>query len=692
MEGPAERTIPYNLDAERSVLGAILIHRDAIISVAPWLRPDDFYREAHAWIYEAQLSCYERREPPDLVTVAAELERQGRLEAVGGLVYLTSLADSVPTAVHVEYYGRIVERCAVLRRLITAGGQIAAIGYESPDDVEDALSRAEEVVFAVSQRRVTRDFVPIKEVTSEYFDRLSRLRASHSEVIGVPTGLRDLDILLGGLQHSDLIILAARPSAGKTSLALTVAYNAAVYHGVPVGIFSLEMSREQLVQRFLAMDTGIDSQRLRRGLLNDEEFQEVSEAMGGLADAPIFVDDTPAISITELRSKARRLRAEAEVELIIVDYLQLMQGHRAENRVQEISQISRNLKGIARELHIPVLALSQLSRAVEHRSPHVPVLADLRESGCLAGDTLILRADTGQPVPIRQIAEAGMPIPVLTLGEDLKLRVATMTRAFPNGYKRVYRLRTRSGREIKASANHPFRTLSGWVHLADLRPGDRIATPRVLPRVPQEPVSMAEKELVLLAHLIGDGGYVERQPLHYTNADIACLEAVREAAVGRFEVKPRLVRQQNRYPLYLSASQHLTWGKRNPLVAWLDEKLGIYNQRSPENANSDIFWDEILSIEPLGVEEVFDATVPGTHNFTANDIIVHNSIEQDADVVMFIYREEMYNPETERKNIADIIVAKHRNGPTGKTFLRFSQKTTRFDNLEQYRDLEEELR
>ncbi len=403
MESLPERTIPYNIEAERSVLGALLIHRDAIISVASWLKPEDFYREAHAWIYEAQMDCYGRREPPDLVTVAAELERRGRLEAVGGAVYLSSLVDAVPTPVHAEYYGRIVERCAVLRRLITAGGQIAAIGFESPEDVDEALSRAEETIFAISERRVTRDFVPIKEITSEYFDRLSRLRATHSGVIGVPTGFPDLDHILGGMQRSDLIVLAARPSAGKTSLALSIAYNVAVREegGVPVGIFSLEMSREQLVQRFLSMETEIESQRLREGRLDDDEFQRVSEAMGRLSESPLFIDDTPGIPVAELRSKARRLHAEQEVGLIVVDYLQLMQGRRTENRVQEISEISRSLKALARELDVPVLALSQLSRSVEHRTPHIPVLADLRESGSIEQDSdvvmFIYREDLYNP-------------------------------------------------------------------------------------------------------------------------------------------------------------------------------------------------------------------------------------------------------------------------------------------------------
>lgn len=386
MEGRPEHAVPYNIEAERSVLGSIMTHRDAIISIASWLKPEDFYRETHTWVYEAQLDCYNRREPPDLVTVAAELDRRGRLETVGGAVYLSSLVDAVPTPVHVEYYGHIVERCAVLRRLITAGGEIAAIGYEASDDVDDSLSRAEELIFAISQRRVTRDFVPIRDVTSEYFDRLSRLRATHSGVIGVPTGLRDMDELLGGLQPSDLVVLAARPSAGKSSLALTIAHNAARL-GSAVGIFTLEMSREQLVQRFIAMETNVESHRLREGRLDDDEFQLVSEAMGRLSEMPIYIDDSPGITVSELRSKARRLHTEAEVEVVVIDYLQLMTGRRSENRVQEISEITRGLKALARELNVPVLALSQLSRSVEHRTPHIPILADLRESGSIEQDS-----------------------------------------------------------------------------------------------------------------------------------------------------------------------------------------------------------------------------------------------------------------------------------------------------------------
>ena len=385
-----ERLPPHNLEAEQSVLGSLLIDRDAVIRVASFLKPDDFFRSAHATIFQAIVDLYNRREPPDFVTVVDELERRERLEEVGGVAYITELMNAVPTAVHVEYYGRIVERTATLRRLIEAGSEIVRIGYDESLDIDEALERAEQAIFDVSQRRSTRDFTPIAEILEHYFDKLDAIQHQRGTVVGVPTGFADLDKLTGGLQRSDLIILAARPSVGKTSFQLGIAHNAAVQYGKTVAIFSLEMSAEQLVQRLLAMETGVDSHRLRLGLINDDEWDQISRAFGRLAEAKIFIDDTPSINIMELRSKARRLMAEHGVDLIIVDYLQLAQGRRAENRVQEISDISRSLKGLARELNVPVLALSQLSRAVESRTDHRPMLSDLRESGSIEQDADIV--------------------------------------------------------------------------------------------------------------------------------------------------------------------------------------------------------------------------------------------------------------------------------------------------------------
>lgn len=382
-----ERLPPHNLEAEQSVLGALLIDRDAIIRIASFLRASDFYRAAHTYIYEAALALYNRREPADLITLVDELVRRERLEAIGGESYIVELMAATPTSVHVEYYARIVARTAVRRRLIDAGGEIVRIGFDDGAEIEDALDTAEQVLFDVSQRRTERDFRSMREILEEYFDRLDTLHQHKGAVVGVPTGFADLDKLTGGLQKSDLVIIAARPSVGKSALGLGMAYNAAVQHQRTVGLFVLEMSSEQIVQRILSMETGIDSHRLRLGLIDDSEWNGVVRAFGRLSEAPIFVDDTASATLMDVRSKARRLHAEHGLDLLIIDYLQLMSGgRRTENRVQEISEISRGLKGLARELDVPVVALAQLSRAVESRQSHVPMLSDLRESGSIEQD------------------------------------------------------------------------------------------------------------------------------------------------------------------------------------------------------------------------------------------------------------------------------------------------------------------
>ncbi len=381
-----QRSLPADINAERATLGAVMLDRDAIIAIAPWLFADYFYLEKHAWIYEAMLACYSQRIPPDISTVADELRRRERLESVGGIAMLTDLTADVPTAVHVEYYARIVERTAMRRRLIEAGGNIAAMGYDESEDLEDTLDKAEAEIFNIAQRQSAQDFVHIGQVVNSFFEQVTRLQERRGEVVGVPTGYHDLDELTGGLQPSDLIILAARPSVGKTSLALSIAYNVVMHTQSTVGLFSLEMSRDQLIQRLLSMHTSINTQQLRTGNIRDHDLQAVMEAMGILSSAPLYIDDTPGVSIAEVRSKSRRLRAEAGIDLLMVDYLQLMQGRRTDNRVQEVSEISRGLKALARELNVPLIALSQLSRAVEGRTSHIPVLADLRESGSIEQD------------------------------------------------------------------------------------------------------------------------------------------------------------------------------------------------------------------------------------------------------------------------------------------------------------------
>jgi replicative DNA helicase len=386
MVAALDRLPPHNLDAEQSVLGSLLIDRDAIIRVAAMLKADDFYHGANGTIYQAIIDLYNRREPTDFVTLTDELQRRERLDQVGGVAYLSSLLTVVPTAVHIEYYGKIVERTATLRRLIDAGAQIVSIGYQDGIDVDDAMDSSERAIFDVSQRRTTRDFQSIADVLERFFDQIDYMQKNRGSLVGVPTGYSELDKLTGGLQRSDLIIIAARPSVGKTAFALGIAYNAAVLHRKTIGMFSIEMSAEQLVQRLLATETMIDSHRLRLGQIEDHEWDRISRAFGRLAEAQIYIDDSAGLSLMELRSKARRLQAEHGLDMLVIDYLQLMTGRRSENRVQEISEISRGLKGIARELNIPVIALSQLSRAVESRADHRPMLSDLRESGSIEQD------------------------------------------------------------------------------------------------------------------------------------------------------------------------------------------------------------------------------------------------------------------------------------------------------------------
>ena len=861
---------PQNVEAERSLLGCLLIDKEAIYKVVDILKPEDFYREDHAKIYRAMLVLYENKTPIDLVTLSDQLKKEKRLDDVGGATYLANLANSVDTAAHVVHYANIIAQKAVLRRLISASQEIALLGYEEAGNVDEILDKAESLIFDVSHKYFKHEFVDLKDILAESFERIDEIHKSKGKLRGIPTGFKDLDNILGGLQPADLIVIASRPAMGKTSLALAIALYVGVKEKIPVGIFSLEMSKEQLVDRLLCAQAGVDSWKLRTGNLSDEDFPKIGYAMGVLSEAPIYIDDSPLLNVLELRTKARRLQAEKGLGLLIIDYLQLLQGaesKREGSRVQEISEISRALKSLARELNIPVVALSQLSRAVEMRQPKIPQLADLRESGCLTGDTLILRADTGEQVPIKKLV-GKKNVWCFALDENLKLKKAKFKKIFPTGKKLVFELKTASGRKITASANHPFLTLWGWRRLDELKPGDRIAVPRRIPAI-SKTKKLSKEKIILLAHLIGDGSYLARHALQYTNTQKANLAVVASSATKAFGVTPRLVKERNWHQLYLSAPYHLTHNVRNPIVKWLDEDLKIFNQRSFEKeipqiifsqprlkialflkhlwstdgsvafvkkgkkfgwriyysttsqklayqiqhlllrlgilstvnsvqkenfkpnwqveimgkenqarflkkigvfgqerkvkvalkflekiesnpnrdtvpkelwqyiaqvkekfglswrefvkkygmsycgsalfksdlsrkrlkkitqflpdeslknlANSDIFWDEIVEIKEKGVEKVYDATVPKYHNFIANDFIVENSIEQDADVVMFIYREDYYEKDTERKNIADILIRKHRNGPTGDVELYFMPEQLTFKDLEKKR-------
>ena len=389
-----EKIPPQNLEAEQSLLGSILIDKDALIKIGDMIVPDDFYKNTHAMIFEAMLELYGKNEPIDILTLSNRLEEKGQLEKIGGRSYLAALSNTVPTASNIKEYASIVERKATLRKLLAASDKIAQLGYkEDVDSVDEVVDEAQQHIFSVSQKHLKRAFTDIRTILHEAFERIDELHKEKGKLRGLPTGFKQLDNLLAGLQKSDLIILAARPSVGKTSLGLDIARHAAVKQKVPVGVFSLEMSKEQLVDRLLCAEAGVDLWKMRTGNLSDkpgsDDFPRIGHAMGTLSEAPIYIDDTPANTVMQIRTKARRLQAEHGLGLIVVDYLQLMESHRyygGDNRVQEVAEMSRNLKGIARELNIPVLALSQLSRAVETQKPAIPKLAHLRESGSIEQD------------------------------------------------------------------------------------------------------------------------------------------------------------------------------------------------------------------------------------------------------------------------------------------------------------------
>ena len=386
-----DRMPPHSIEAEEAVLGSVLIDPEAIYRVSSFLKGDDFYIVKNQWVWDACMRLHERREPIDFVTITRELAAREQLDELGGPAYISHLINVVPTAIHAEGYGHIVEHTALRRRLLAAASEVAQLAYEESDDIDQTIDAAEQALFGVSQRRVSRDMVPMSEAIRQYFDRIEYLYEHRGEPLGIPTGFVDLDKMLGGLQRSDLLIVAARPGVGKTSLMLNIALNAARRFHQRIAVFSLEMSTEQIVQRLVSSETGIDSQRLRLGDLHDEEWGLFVQATNALGDAAIYLDDTPSIGALQLRTKARRLHAEYGLDLIIIDYLQLMTGdNRSENRVQEISYLSRSLKALARELNVPVLVASQLSRAVEQRSDKRPVLSDLRESGSIEQDADIV--------------------------------------------------------------------------------------------------------------------------------------------------------------------------------------------------------------------------------------------------------------------------------------------------------------
>jgi replicative DNA helicase len=873
-DSPFDKALPSNIDAERSILGAVLLDNQTINQAAERLKRDDFFLDSHRRVYDKMLHLMETGRAIDPITLQEELQRAGDLQLIGGAAFIASLIDGVPRFSNIEEYARIVKGKSILRRLITTSNQVMNRCFDAEEEPEALLDEAERSILAIAEDRIRQGFVPISEVAHKQLEHIEEIAGREQLITGIATGFRDLDYMTSGLQRGDMVIIAARPSMGKTAFCLNIAQNAATHaqhHGerAVVGVFSLEMSKEQLVQRLLCSQARIDAHKLRTGMLSKEDWRHLALAVSELAETRIFLDDTPAISALEMRAKARRLKNEQRgLDLLIVDYLQLMSGRgRVESRQQEVSQISRDLKALAKELGVPVVALSQLSRAVESRSDHRPQLSDLRESGCLAGESLVTLADTGAQVPIKDlVGRSGFAVWALNEA-TMRLERATVSRAFATGVKPVFRLTTRLGRSIRATANHKFRTFGGWRRLDELRVGERLALPRKVEC--SERQTMSDAELALLGHLIGDGCTLPRHAIQYTTRERDLAETVAALATEVFggEVEPRIKQERTWYQVYLSSTRHHTHGVRSAVAEWLsglgvwglrsyekrvpekvfeqpqgaiakflrhlwatdgcvwvDEKQGkhhpgvyyatsseglardvqslflrvdinarlrripqtgkgrdqfhvivsgrkdvekfaeviggvgqrrlltiqklrqfilnttanvnrdvipsaawrhyvlpslrvcgltarammaglhtaycgtrIYNQNLSRAraariadvvhsdallrlAQSDIYWDQVVSIEPDGKAEVFDLTVDGLHNFIANNLFAHNSIEQDADLVMFIYRDDVYNPETEKQNIAEIIIGKQRNGPIGTVELVFLKQLTRFED------------
>src|SRR5438105_1760015 len=684
---------PQNLEAEESVLGAMLLSPGAIGAVSEVLDASDFYRESHAKIYRAALALYAKGEPVDAITLVDELEERGELEDVGGRVRLHELAALVPATANAAHYARIVREMATLRGLIAAGQNIAQLGWERPGETQILVDRAEQVVFELSQSRVTTEFSHIEDLLKESFERITALYEAGADVTGTPSGFRDLDRLTSGFQPGNLVIVAARPSMGKSALGLCVAANLALRCETPVGLFTLEMSKSEVTQRLLCSEAKIESQRLRTGKLSQDDWPRLVAAGDKLMKAPIYVDDTGSITMMEIRSKARRLKTrEPALGLIIVDYLQLMtSGTTAENRVQEVSQISRNLKVLARDLDVPILAMSQLSRAVEQRHDKRPILSDLRESGCLVGDSRVHLPDDGIYRPIRDlVGRSGFRVTALHT-DTWRLEPRVVTNAFSTGRKPVYRLRTRLGRTIRATGNHKFLSFSGWRRLDDLGPGARVALARRM-EGDGEP-TMTEAEVALLGHLIGDGCTLPRHVIQYTSKDRDLAERVASLASEIFgdAVRPRIILPAIERGGITTRAVQAKLGTRYCGSTLYKAGLGrerallvadaVDSSELAHLATSDVYWDEIVSIESAGEEDVYDLTVEGLHNFVADDIILHNSIEQDADLVMFVYREEYYEPETDQQGLAEIHLAKHRNGPTGTERLSFLKRYAKFADL-----------
>ncbi|MBE9045657.1 replicative DNA helicase [Pleurocapsales cyanobacterium LEGE 10410] len=858
---------PASIEAEEAILGGILFDPDAITRVAELIVKDAFYVKAHQEIYHAALNLNAKGKPTDFISLSTYLSDRDLLEQVGGTAKLAQLLNRTVSAVNIDRYANLVMEKYIRRQLITSGHEIVDLGYDNAEELEVVLDSAEQKIFRLTQERPQEGLIPIAETLVNTFNTIEELH-QETALPGVPSGYYDLDAMTSGFSRSDLIIIAGRPSMGKTAFALCVASNIARDSKLPIAIFSLEMSREQLTQRLLSSEAKIPSNRLRSGRISQNEFEPLINGVARLSELPIYIDDTANLTVMQMRSQVRRLQAQQKVPLglVMIDYLQLMEGGDNDNRVQQLSKMTRSLKGLARELNVPIVALSQLSRGVEQRTNKRPMLSDLRESGCLSGDSLVTMADTRMRVAIKDlVGKSGFKVWALDRTTQ-KIQSALVSNAFATGVKSVFSLQTALGRKITATANHKFLTIHGWKRLDELVIGDYLAVPRTLSSPSTS--SMSQARLALLGHLIGDGCTLPRHAIQYTTKekDLADLVVLLAREIFGDSIKPRVKLERRWYQVYLSANYRLTHKIKNPITIWFEE-LGIFGLRSYQKfvpeivfqqsqesiaiflrhlwvtdgciklvnskrptpaiyysssseklardvqslilrleinarlslhpqekgknqyhvtvsgkadvmrfielvgtissyktqelvriknyldervgntnrdtiphdiwrmyavpfmqkhqitsrqmqsllgnsycgtslykqnisrerasklatvvksqsiqglADSDLYWDKIVSIEAQGKTEVYDLTVPDRQNFVANDIIVHNSIEQDADLVMMIYRDEYYNPDTPDRGITEVSIVKHRNGPVGTVKLLFNAELTKFESL-----------
>ena len=611
VDGSLERAIPHNLEAEEALLGAMLLSRDAIADAVEFCQASDFYKPSHAAIFEALTQLHAQGESVDPVSVAEELRRHDKYDLVGGTTALLELQANTPTIASAARYARIVEEYSLLRKLIKVATEVSELAYSVPENVGAVLDLAESLIFEISERKSTDSLVSIKEVLLKTLDDLQAQYENPDSVTGIATGFVELDEILSGMQRSSLIIVGARPGMGKTSFALGIATQVATRSNLPVLVFSLEMSHMELTQRILASEARVDSRKMRTGNLSEEDWSRISRALGQLGDAPIFIDDNAQVTILDIRAKARRLKASMNgLGLVVVDYLQLMSGgYKSESRQVEVSEISRGLKLLAREIDVPVLALSQLSRGLEMRADKRPGLADLRESGCIAGNARITIDQLGNSISLQSLHAlfGGYGTEIVSFDGQGQLVTTHITEVRASGIKPLYRLVLESGKTLDATLNHRFFTQRGWKMLWQLNQTDQVAV-RTSDLVAQaERVSVAQRS----AFCVGDG------------------------VSNSFEEPVR------------------------GLTA----------------------FEAVKSAEFVGYQPTYDIAVAKNESFVANEIVVHNSLEQDADVVMFIYRDENYNPDSQDKGIAEILVSKHRNGPTGVARLSFIETYTKFANM-----------